>query len=95
MVQISGKTLIASSKAIVGVMNSQAMARSDMPCRRRFSSGPGVAEAAAGCSMSIVALTFPLLSRSEGYLPASLKSFAQSFTRPSSACCAVPWPATT
>ena len=35
MVQISGKMLIASSSTMVGVMNSQAMARSDKPRSRR------------------------------------------------------------
>ena len=45
MVQISGKMLIASSSTIVGVMNSQAIARSDRPRDARGPFAGGVAAA--------------------------------------------------
>src|SRR5882724_220668 len=44
MVQMSGKMLMASSSRIDGVMNSQAIARSDRP-RMRLAKGRGVVSA--------------------------------------------------
>jgi hypothetical protein len=102
MVQTSGKMLIASNSTIVGLMNSQAMAPSDIPAFTVVTSGrAGATKGALKSVALIVWFTARFLgsARPPGNpsycFPASLKSFAQSFTRLSSACFAVPLLATT
>src|ERR1051326_7395941 len=65
MVQASGKMLIASSSRMVGVMNSQAMARSDRP-RTRRATASGVARTA--CSTMVNGTVFSLMGGSPGGL---------------------------
>ncbi len=56
MAQINGNIFMANSKAIAGVMNSQAMDRSDMP-RIREAMGAGVALAAFPRREELVSVT--------------------------------------
>src|SRR5450755_2826996 len=55
MVQINGKMLIASSRAMVGAMNSHAMPRSDMPRSRVLGPAPAATGTAVSSLMSTLA----------------------------------------